>query len=176
MSDSRRPAGAAARPPEGGRDSLGAGITHAVSNQSEPLVGHNVYGGDRALRDALRFHAPHADEASRLAFGAMLGSEAMQAHARLANIHKPELHTHDRFGHRTDTVEFHPSYHALLGTAVGAGLHATPWAKGAGAHIERAAGFIMFTQLEPSVLCPVSMTYAVTPALRSNSAVFGDWF
>ena len=150
--------------------------THEVTNQPVPLVGHNVYAGDRALRDALAFHLPGADEAGRIAFGALLGSEAMQTHARLANVHKPELHTHDRFGHRSDTVEFHPSYHALLGAAVEAGLHATPWSRGAGAHIERAAGFVMFTQLEPSVLCPVSMTYAVTPALRDNAPVFAAWF
>ena len=150
--------------------------THEVLNQSTALTGHNVYSGDRALCDALAFHAPGADENSRVALGALLGSEAMQTHARLANVHKPSLHTHDRFGHRTDSVEFHPSYHALLGAAVGAGLHATPWALGRGAHVERAAGFLMFTQLEPSVLCPVSMTYAVTPALRGNTAVFGEWF
>lgn len=161
--------------------------THEVTNQATPLVGHNVYSGDRGLRDALAFHLPGADESGRESFGALLGSEAMQTHARLANLHKPVLHTHDRFGHRTDTVEFHPSYHALIGAAIEAGLHATPWARGAGAHTERegprggahterAAGFLMFTQLEPSVLCPVSMTYAVAPALRGNAAVFGDWF
>ncbi|MGK2897955.1 MAG: isovaleryl-CoA dehydrogenase [Burkholderiaceae bacterium] len=157
-------------------NALSSGCTHEVLNQSTPLVGHNLYSTDRALRDALRFHAPQADEKPRVRLGALLGEEAMQTHARLANIHRPALHTHDRFGHRTDTVEFHPSYHALLGAAVGAGLHATPWSLGPGAHLERAAGFLMFTQLEPSVLCPVSMTYAVTPALRDNAAVFADWF
>ena len=157
-------------------NALSSGRTHEVLNQSTPLVGHNLYSTDRALRDALRFHAPQADEKPRVRLGALLGEEAMQTHARLANIHQPALHTHDRFGHRTDTVEFHPSYHALLGAAVGAGLHATPWSLGPGAHLERAAGFLMFTQLEPSVLCPVSMTYAVTPALRDNAAVFADWF
>ena len=157
-------------------NALSSGRTHEVLNQSTPLVGHNLYSTDRALRDALRFHAPQADEKPRVRLGALLGEEAMQTHARLANIHRPALHTHDRFGHRTDTVEFHPSYHALLGAAVGAGLHATPWSLGPGAHLERAAGFLMFTQLEPSVLCPVSMTYAVTPALRDNAAVFADWF
>ena len=150
--------------------------THEVTNQPAALVGHNLYTGDRALRDALAFHLPDAPDADRVTLGAALGTEEMQTHARLANVHKPSLHTHDRFGHRTDTVEFHPSYHALLGAAVGAGLHATPWARGPGAHIERAAGFIMFTQLEPSVLCPVSMTYAVAPALRDNTAIFDDWF
>jgi len=153
-----------------------ANATHEVLNQSTPLAGHNLYSTDCALRDALAFHAPQADDAHRIKLGAQMGDAAMQTHARLANVHKPGLHTHDRFGRRTDTVEFHPSYHALLGAAVGAGLHATPWSQGPGAHIERAAGFIMFTQLEPSVLCPVSMTYAVTPALRSNAAVFADWF
>jgi putative acyl-CoA dehydrogenase len=156
--------------------SAASAATHEVTNQSLALVGHNVYSGDHALRDALAFHAPGADDAARVALGAMLGSEAMQTHARLANAHPPSLHTHDRFGHRTDRVEFHPSYHALLGAAVEAGLHATPWAQGQGAHIERAASFLMFTQAEPSVLCPVSMTYAVTPALRGNPAVFADWF
>lgn len=156
--------------------STGSAATHEVLNQSNPLVGHNVYTGDRALRDALAFNLPGADESARQALGALLGSEAMQTHARLANVHKPELHTHDRFGHRVDTVEFHPSYHALIGAAIDAGLHATPWSKGPGAHIERAAGFLMFTQTEPSVLCPISMTYAVTPALRGNGKVFADWF
>ena len=43
------------------------------------------------------------------------------------------------------------------------------------AHLRRAAGFMLFTELEPSVLCPISMTYAVTPALQSNAAVYADW-
>ncbi len=144
---------------------------HAVENQVTPLAGHDVFGGDRALVDALRFHAPALDTAPLGALGRRCGSAAMQAHARLANLHKPVLHTHDRLGRRIDEVEFHPSYHALLGAAVEAGLHATPWGQGAGAHLARAAGFVVFTQLEPSVLCPVSMTYAVAPALRGNPAI-----
>lgn len=150
--------------------------THEVTNQSTPLTDYNVYATNRALRDALAFHLPAGDEAPRLALGAQLGSTAMQQHARLANVHGPQLHTHDRQGRRIDSVEFHPSYHALMGAATGAGLHGTPWAKRPGAHIERAAGFMLFTELEPSVLCPISMSYAVTPALRGNAAVFGDWF
>ena len=101
----------------------------------------------------------------------------MQAHARLANIHTPQLHTHDRFGRRIDEVEFHPSYHALMAAAVGAGLHGTPWTRRGRRRrtSQRAAGFMLFTELEPSVLCPISMTYAVTPALRGNAAIYADW-
>ena len=34
---------------------------------------------------------------------------------------------------------------------------------------------MLFTELEPAVLCPISMTYAVTPALRGNAAIYKDW-
>jgi putative acyl-CoA dehydrogenase len=150
-------------------------LTHEVFNQPEPLVDTNLFETNRPLRDALRFNAPDLDTAPLRELGALAGSGAMQAHARLANVHTPELRTHDRFGRRIDEVEFHPSYHALMSAAVGAGLHGTPWAGGTSAHVLRAAGFMLFTELEPSILCPISMTYAVTPALRANAAVHRDW-
>ncbi|RZJ04210.1 MAG: DNA alkylation response protein, partial [Haliea sp.] len=177
--------------------------THEVLNQPEPLAGYNLFEGNSALRDALRFNAPSLDIARLASLGGALGSPEMQAHARLANVHTPQLHSHDRFGRRIDQVEFHPSYHALMALATGAGLHGTPWTErmaptlagrpaalppeGAFAarggpsplspspHVERAAGFMLFTELEPSILCPISMTYAVTPALRSNQAIYADW-
>jgi putative acyl-CoA dehydrogenase len=34
---------------------------------------------------------------------------------------------------------------------------------------------MLFTEAEPSVLCPISMSYAVAPALRANSALSADW-
>lgn len=149
--------------------------THEVFNQPQPLVGYNLFETNRALRDAVNFNAPALDTASLSALGALLGSAEMQAHARLANVHTPQLHSHDRFGRRIDEVEFHPSYHALMQAATAAGLHGTPWGGGANAHVLRAAGFTLFTELEPSILCPISMTYAVTPALRSNAAIYKDW-
>lgn len=153
--------------------------THEVFNQSEPLVGYNLFDTHRAMRDALRFNAPQLQVAPLRALGAQLGSAEMQAHARLANVHPPQLLTHDRFGRRVDQVEFHPSYHALMSAAVAAGLHGTPWGQPAGAdsspHVLRAAGFMLFTELEPSILCPISMTYAVTPGLRGNAAIHDEW-
>jgi putative acyl-CoA dehydrogenase len=151
--------------------------THVVTNQPSPLVDYNLFAGNEALRAALALHAPGLDPAALHALGAQLGSADMQTHARLANHHTPQLRSHDRFGHRTDSVEFHPSYHALMACAVGAGLHGAPWrgTPGDGHHVERAAGFMLFTELEPSVLCPISMTYAVTPALRGNAQIYRDW-
>ena len=77
------------------------------------------------------------------------------------------LRSHDGRGNRIDEVEFHPSWHVLLGTAVRHGLHATPWADARpGAHVARAAAFYVWSQAEAGHGCPVSMTYAVIPALR----------
>ncbi|RYY99859.1 MAG: isovaleryl-CoA dehydrogenase, partial [Comamonadaceae bacterium] len=156
--------------------------THEVFNQPEPLVDYNLFETNQALRAALTFNAPRLDTRPLSELGALLGSADMQAHARLANVHAPELKTHDRFGRRLDEVEFHPSYHALMRAAVNAGLHGTPWAPAGtedaatrSPHLLRAAGFMLFTELEPSILCPISMTYAVTPALRSNAAIYADW-
>ncbi len=149
--------------------------THEVTNQSTPLVGANLFALNRPLQDALAWLHPNLNRERLNEMGAELGSAAMQEHARLANWHSPELHTHDRAGHRTDQVEFHPSYHALMASALRHGLHGAPWLAGAGAHIERAAAFMLFTELEPSVLCPVSMTYAVMPALRANAAIHEAW-
>jgi putative acyl-CoA dehydrogenase len=150
--------------------------THEVFNQPEPLAGYNLFERNHGLREALKFNAPKLDTAPLAELGGVLGSAAMQEHARLANVFTPQLHTHDRQGHRIDRVEFHPSYHVLMKTAVGAGLHGTPWAGGsASPHVLRAAGFMLFTELEPSTLCPVSMTYAATPALRANPAIHKDW-
>ncbi|WP_096662396.1 isovaleryl-CoA dehydrogenase [Polaromonas sp. AET17H-212] len=150
--------------------------THEVFNQPAPLADYNLFDTNQGLRDALKFNAPQLATAELSALGASLGSTAMQTHARLANTHTPQLHSHDRFGRRVDQVEFHPSYHVLMDAATRAGLHGTPWnGEGPSPHVRRAAGFMLFTELEPSILCPISMTYAVTPALRDNAAIHADW-
>ena len=152
-----------------------ASATHEVINQSTPWTDVNLFDTHKALQDALRFHGERGDDPALSALGAEAGSAAMQQHARLANLHKPVLHTHDRVGRRIDEVEFHPSYHALMQRALHHGLHGTPWSGTPGSHLRRAAGFMVFTELESSVLCPVTMTYAVTPALRANPALHADW-
>jgi putative acyl-CoA dehydrogenase len=150
-------------------------VTHEVFNQVESLPDLHLLRINRPLRDGLRGLAPALDTRALDALGAEMGSAAMRGHARLANLHKPLLHAHDVTGRRVDQVEFHPSYHVLLGTALRHGLHGAPWSGPPLAHLERAAGFMLFTEAEPSVLCPVSMSYAVTAALRANPALLRDW-
>src|SRR5215207_2539393 len=93
--------------------------THEVTNQSGPLLGVNVFDGDVILRRAVEREGAGwvRERASKLAVAA--GQAEWQEHAQLANKQLPTLKTHDRFGNRIDTVEFHPSYHALMGLAFG---------------------------------------------------------
>ncbi|HEY9244885.1 MAG TPA: acyl-CoA dehydrogenase family protein, partial [Streptosporangiaceae bacterium] len=141
-------------------------VTHQVLNQVPPLAGYDV-ADDPALLAAAGREGAGWDTGRLHELGRLAGAADTQEHARLANEHPPVLRTHDARGHRIDEVEFHPSWHVLLGTAVRQGLHAAPWAEQrAGAHVARAAAFYVWSQAEAGHGCPVSMTYAVIPALR----------
>src|SRR3954449_1628040 len=142
--------------------------THEVTNQVPPLTGHDPVAGDTVLVEAARRHADDAALASLAELGRLAGSEQAQEWGRLANENPPRLRTHDRFGHRIDEVEFHPAWHELMRTAVEHGLAGAPWAATSSAHphVRRAAGYLGWTQVEMGHGCPVTMTYAVVPALR----------
>src|SRR4051794_40819173 len=145
-------------------------VTHEVTNQVPPLVGHDPIAGDAALSEACLRHADAGALASLAELGALAGSAQAQEWGRLANENPPRLRTHDRYGHRVDEVEFHPAWHELMGTAIGHGLAGAPWADQAAgdrhAHVRRAVGYLGWTQVEMGHGCPVTMTYAVVPALR----------
>ena len=152
--------------------------THEVVNQVPPLVGHDV-SADVALRDGLE-HEGGGWYADRLtALGRRAGEARWQEAGRLANEHEPVLRTHDVTGRRVDEVEFHPAWHELSEVAVTEGLAgALPWGEGGreprpGSHVARAAGFVVWSQVEAGHGCPVSMTYAGVPALRATPSVAG---
>jgi putative acyl-CoA dehydrogenase len=142
--------------------------THEVLNQVPPLAGYDV-ANDAALLEAVRREGGGWAESELHELGVLAGTAATQEQARLANVNKPVLRTHDSGGHRIDEVDFHPSWHQLMTTAVSHGLHAAPWADAAaGAHVARAAKFLVWTQAEAGHGCPISMTYASVPALRHS--------
>jgi putative acyl-CoA dehydrogenase len=150
----------------------GMGATHEVTNQVPPLVGHDPIAGDTVLAEACLRYADAATLDSLKALGALAGSEQAQEWGRLADQNPPRLRTHDRWGHRVDEVEFHPAWHELMRTAVENGLAGAPWAAGPDgpdphAHVRRAVGYLGWTQVEMGHACPVTMTYAVVPALRA---------
>jgi len=153
-----------------------AGPTHEVFNQSVPLEDYNPFEQDRPLAEALRRDGAEWAEDRCREFGAVAGSAEVIRLGFEANEKTPELRTHDRFGHRVDEVEFDESWHRLMALGVGNGLHASPWRDpGPGAHVARAAMFMLLTQAEAGVGCPLSMTYSVVPALRAQPEIAAEW-
>ncbi len=150
--------------------------THEVTNQPPLFEDVNLLDGDAALREALsREGADWACDSVRR-YGALAGGRDLLTHGALANAHPPELRSHDRFGHRIDEVEFHPSWHAVMRTAMAHGLHNLPWrAKRPGAQVARAALLFLHAQVEAGSCCPLTMTFACVPALRQQPDVFAEW-
>lgn len=142
-------------------------ITHVVTNQVAPLADYNPADSPVLIESLIREGGGWGvDEVTAL--GAISGSKQTQRWGELADRNIPILHTHDKVGNRIDEVEYDPAYHQLMRTAIEHGLHAAPWADDRdGAHVVRAAATGVWTA-EPGHMCPISMTYAVVPALRNN--------
>ncbi|MEV6113927.1 DNA alkylation response protein [Streptomyces sp. NPDC052109] len=142
--------------------------THDVTNQAPPLAPYDA-SGDNALLEGLRREGAGWAEEDIRRLGARAGSAEAQEWGELANRYEPVLRTHDRYGHRVDEVDFHPSWHHLMRTAVAEGLAGAPWAdERPGAHVARTAGGLVWGHTEAGHGCPISMTYAAVPALRAQ--------
>jgi putative acyl-CoA dehydrogenase len=141
--------------------------THVVTNQVPPLLDHNPADSPVLIEALIREGGQWGvEEVAEL--GALSGGAQAQRWGELADRNQPILHTHDRYGYRVDEIEYDPAYHELMRTAIAHGLHAAPWADDRpGAHVVRAAKMGVWTP-EPGHVCPISMTYAVVPALRHN--------
>lgn len=145
----------------------GMSDTHVVTNQVPPLENFNP-ATSAVLADALIREGGEwgLEEVNQI--GAIAGGREAQRWGELADRNRPILHTHDKYGHRVDEVEYDPAYHELMRTAIAHGIHAAPWADDRpGAHVVRAAKMSVWN-VEPGHTCPISMTYAVVPALRYN--------
>lgn len=150
--------------------------THEVFNVGRERVDFNAYEQDTALRQAVQREGAGWAHEALVAFGALTGSADYLELGVLANQNPPELDTHDRFGRRIDLVRYHPAYHQLMRTAIEHGLHASPWTDPRpGAHVARAAHEYLQTQVEAGHGCPVTMTFAAVPALRSTPALAALW-
>src|SRR5689334_7091712 len=119
-------------------------MTHDVLNQVQPLVGFD--GMDYPVfQEALARVGATGAADSLHAIGRAAGATDAFALGDRAESHPPVLHTHDRFGHRVDRVAYDPSYHDLMSTATGFGLHATPWlSDNPNAHLVRAIGYSLW--------------------------------
>jgi putative acyl-CoA dehydrogenase len=150
--------------------------THEVVNVSHELVDTNLYLQDAALQEAVRREGAAWANDELVAFGRLAGSAEHMALGVLANRYGPELETHDRFGNRIDLVNFHPAYHTLMKTSIEHGLHSSPWTDPRpGAHVARAAHSYLHAQVDAGHGCPITMTFAAVPSLRSTPELARLW-
>ncbi|WP_104089192.1 acyl-CoA dehydrogenase family protein [Arthrobacter sp. GMC3] len=162
----------------GPAESLASQPSHHVVNQPPPRVGINEYTANIPLLQYLHSvgEAGVSATGELEAVGAVVGSAQFQEDARLAHKNPPILHTHNKYGQRIDEVEYHPSYHRIMGQAVTAGAHTSAWARpDIGANARRAATFMLFAQVEPGHACPISMSHAAVESLQLAPDLAATW-
>jgi putative acyl-CoA dehydrogenase len=155
--------------------------THVVANQAPPLENLDVFSSNLPLLEATDREGAGWIRERASALGRFVGEAGGVGGSpiiwgRLANENKPVLHTHDRYGNRIDEVEFHPAWHQLMKMGVEHELHALPWrSEEPSAHTARAAMYMTAMQAEAGFCCPITMTFAVVPALRAQPELAAEW-
>lgn len=158
------------------------GATHEVFNQASPLEPVNHFAADVALQEAVAREGSAGFDgdgavARLTALGALAGSPEQKEHCWRAEHNLPKLLTHDRFGNRIDQVELDPSWHELLRLGIENQCHSLAWRDPQpGAHVARVASFMLWSQTNGGVMCPISMTHAVVPPLRQHAPeIAAEW-
>jgi putative acyl-CoA dehydrogenase len=152
--------------------------THTVFNQAPPLENVDVFATNTPLVEAVEREGAGWVTERASALGRFVGEAGgpQQLWGRLANENKPVLQTFDRYGHRIDEVEFHPAWHQLMRMGVEHELHSLPWtSEEPFAHTARAALYMTAMQAEAGFCCPITMTFAVVPALRAQPELAAEW-
>jgi putative acyl-CoA dehydrogenase len=150
--------------------------THDVFNQAPPLAPYNVFDADIALREAVEREGGGWGVDRLRDAGELAGSPEAIAHSERSERNEPILRSHDRYGNRVDEVELDPSWHWLLRQAIERECHGLPWRDPQpGAHAVRGSLFMIWSQVSAGVMCPVSMTHAIVPALRENPELAAEW-
>ncbi len=141
--------------------------THRVVNQVPPLHDINLYDTDLALQENVRQLSSDTHQADLQRYGQRMGSEHVRQLADQANRYPPVPYVWDAQGHRQNQLEFHPAWHSLLVLGFSHGLHCSGWSGRAHAQLGRAAHYLMHGQIEAGTLCPMTMSSAAIPLLRS---------
>ncbi len=150
--------------------------THEVFNQVPPLEGVDVFSSNRPLVEATQREGAGWVMERAAELGRFVGGAPQQEWGRLANENTPVLRTFDRYGNRIDEVEFHPAWHKLMQMGVENELHSLPWTSSEPfPHTARAALYMTAMQAEAGYACPITMTFAVVPALRAQPELAAEW-
>ena len=150
---------------------------HEVANQPPPLVDYNVFEADRPLVEAVaprgRRVGARADRRGRRVRRQRAGAGAGPARQR-ERAEAADPRPLRQPGRRRRVP---PRLARAAGrSAVGYELHCSPWKDPRpGAHVARGAAFMCMSQAEAGIGCPISMTYSVIPALRTQPELAAEW-
>ncbi len=150
-------------------------LTHEVYNQPEDLNGYNLFDSDLTLSEFFKVNNAEVGDLSD--FGKLLGSSLVIDLGREANENPPKLKAYDKGGNRIDQVEFHPAWHRLMEMTIYRGVASFPEPDDPAkdAHLRRAVGLYLVSQIEAGHGCPVSMTHASVPTLRHEPSLASVW-
>ena len=150
-------------------------LTHEVYNQPEDLIGYNLFDSDVTLSEFFKVNNAEVGDLSD--FGKLLGSSLVIDLGREANENPPKLKAYDKGGNRIDQVEFHPAWHRLMEMTIYRGVASFPEPDDPAkdAHLRRAVGLYLVSQIEAGHGCPVSMTHASVPTLRHEPSLASVW-
>jgi putative acyl-CoA dehydrogenase len=150
--------------------------THEVFNQVPRLVDVDVFASNLPLVEATAREGAGWVSERASALGRLVGGAPQQEWGPLANENRPVLRTHDRYGNRIDEVDFHPAWHQLMKLGIEHELHSMPWtSEEPSPHTARAALYMTAMQAEAGFCCPITMTFAVVPALRAQPELAREW-
>ncbi|WP_320669390.1 acyl-CoA dehydrogenase family protein [Patulibacter defluvii] len=132
-------------------------------------AGGDLLAGDRPLLDALVREGAHAYLPDVHAAGRIFAAADAIDDGFTANEHPPTIAGPAEVG-------FDPAHHAIMRRAVEHGITGVPWVDARdGAHVARAAKFLLLAQVEAGSTCPMAMTYSCVPALRLSPDVAAEW-
>lgn len=150
--------------------------THEVLNQVPAFENINLYETDRLLTGLVEKSGAGWAVPQLKSYGEKLGSPEWIEKGYLANRHTPVFHSHDRFGNRTDFIEFHPAYHDIMALAIQFKTHSLSWLENRkGAHLARLALAYIHTQNESGTSCPLTMTFSCVPAIKNHFPKANEW-
>ena len=141
--------------------------THKVLNQAPLLSNYNLFTSNPCLSSSVKtFAKDHFENCVKQ--GGILGSSSSFELGDMANNIPPVLHTHDKYGNRSDVVTYTSAYHDMMSLGISAGVTSLPFESGSapGAHTARAALAYMQNAIDPGHCCPLVMTFACIPVLR----------
>ena len=145
-------------------------------NQPPILENYNLFTSDEGLKTAVEANGGAWNNEHAAQFGEILGKSETLELGNLANKNTPVLKTHDRFGNRSDAVEFHPAYHELMRISIENETHSLSWtSENKGRYVARSVLAYLKQQADEGTSCPVTMTFAVVPSLKIDAEIAREW-